>query len=304
MFSATSKHVVGGLCQLALFLCLGFMLLSPNDRKLDVSGGALACRTESDSNTNPHKEVAHKPKDDDDSEDGVSVSLIVIASEHQSDSTILGQEILGTMSCHLSMEEILSKDDWRVEGRNMGLFPEQIQKEDPHKLDPSNLGIFVQKVAKKWCREMLTESNTATECNKHCWVNYEHFPVHLDMWQHSMVWGYLAKKMPLSMIVLERKVHDRWTAVAPKKGDPMPERFKYDHEAWFRLVRSYAGVMASTNSENAVLEMTFQDVTRNTVEATQNFVEENIMKHHTGPLRVSTMANPDEGAEEAMKEDW
>ena len=57
----------------------------------------------------------------------ISVSIILIATSTRSSSTFLSKDILGTMPCHISMNEILlggmnfAGDAWRVEAMELGM---------------------------------------------------------------------------------------------------------------------------------------------------------------------------------------
>ncbi len=85
----------------------------------------------------------------------VSVSIIVIVSEQRSSSTFLSHDILAKQSCHLSLNEVLFKDQrqsgdaWEIEGKELGL------NKGAFGSDPTKIASLVPKVAIRRCRQML-----------------------------------------------------------------------------------------------------------------------------------------------------
>ena len=99
----------------------------------------------------------------------------------------------------------------------------------------------------------------------------------------------------MAMIVLERKVKDRWRSIryaretrdwnvqgsaehkakveAANPG-PISELFQFTHNTWFQLIRRYNRVM---NTQNPVVEVSYEDVTEHPIEDTQQLVREKIM---------------------------
>ena len=244
--------------QLSLFFILTFIFQDPRSLFIsEIQNTATACNN-----------VRHKSQETelngktpalrDDNTNSTSVSVIVVASDQRSSSTFLSQDILGNMPCHLSLNEVLSQskvqsgDAWNIEGQR-----NQMNNRRTNQLDPADLATFIRSVGERRCRTMLAETNQTDRCQNHCWVNYKHFPGHLDSWQHAILWQSLSQQVPLAMIILERNVKDRWRSIryARESKDwnvqgsaehkikveatdpgPIPERFKYNHEEWFRLV--------------------------------------------------------------------
>lgn len=254
------------------------------------------------------------------SSDRVSISLIVIASHQRSSSTFLSYNILTgkrvnnqsslLADCGLALNEILtnsqqqSGDAWEMEGKRIfGTF--NGTRAATH-ISPSKLASFIVQVGQRRCKEVLHHCNSTLLCDNHCFVNYKHFPSHLDTEQAKILWDALLNETvaqssgnwnPFGMIVLERNVQDRWKSrwYARKTGDwcthgdadhkaklnaakvpIMEDKFRIDHENWYKSVRAYIQTKNAKTTGVPFIELSFDNVTNNAVEVTRDLVTERL----------------------------
>ncbi len=238
------------------------------------------------------------------SKDGISVSMIVVASDQRSSSSFLAHKILGAMPCHLSLNEIFissqSGDAWKTVGREMHLHPHKSKK------DPLQMASFVLEVSRRRCYKLLSEDEELqNECRNHCWVNYKHFPIrgHLPDKSNEGVWDALIDQnedfqhnpgASFAMAILERDVKDRYRShwLARKTGDwdingsqehkeklaEIADQVPYNssdaqgfydrHKNWFQKVRAYANSTLRTR-QIPVINLSYDDTTSRPVNKTQ-----------------------------------
>lgn len=241
-------------------------------------------------------------------EQDVSISIIVVVSEQRSSSTFLSHDVIGSLPCHLSLNEILipspqqSGDAWSTVGQEMSLNQSGAKDNDPDVLSD-----FILRVAKRRCHQKLEASQVQQHdnCNHHCWVNYKHFGCHLTDHQHEVLWNALLEQqtnhnnrnsMPssMSMIILERDVKERWRSkwfaeqtgdwqtrgsaehkaqLAKAKVPVVQSKFVVEHNRWYRRIRSYA----NGKKEMPVVELDFANLTQQDVDVTRGILRGKIL---------------------------
>ena len=245
-------------------------------------------------------------KDDENDGHDVKVTLVGLISMQRSSSTFLSKDILGSQTCWVNLNEILqpqrrqSADAWFVgPGR-------ELQRGSPAVLE-SNSGRqyadFIAETGRRRCLEKWAELtmegenfNAQEQCDNHCYITWKEFPHKLSLEKHQEIWTAMHRHYDFYMLILERDIQKRWRsfwyaqvtndwntngdpthkdALSNAKVPPVQDEFKWQHEAWYAMIRSFVTRSAAPPS----LEMRYEDVTsRKSVQEMQQNVDNFIRK--------------------------